>query len=51
MAKLRKYWVQADARCEDLHRELKTAEAFARSLHERLAHLLDAPAAGSKAAR
>ncbi|WP_308457903.1 MerR family transcriptional regulator [Streptomyces sp. SM11] len=51
VAKLRKYWVQADARCEDLRRELGTAEAFARSLHEQLSHLLDAPAAGSKAAR
>ncbi|MFD5141417.1 MerR family transcriptional regulator [Streptomyces sp. NPDC058378] len=51
VAKLRKYWVQADARCEDLRRELGTAEAFARSLHEQLAHLLDAPVAGSEAAR
>jgi DNA-binding transcriptional MerR regulator len=51
VAKLRKYWVRADARCEDLRGELATAEAFARSLHEQLAHLLDASAAGSKAAR
>ncbi|MFG3405127.1 hypothetical protein [Streptomyces sp. NPDC048142] len=51
MEKLRKYWVRADARCEDPRRELGTAEAFARSPHERLAHLLDAAVAGSKAAR
>ncbi|MBT2430541.1 MerR family transcriptional regulator [Streptomyces sp. ISL-112] len=51
VAKLRKYWVRADARCEDLRRELETAEAFARSLHEQLAHLLDASVAGSEAAR
>ncbi|MBT2378374.1 MerR family transcriptional regulator [Streptomyces sp. ISL-111] len=51
VAKLRKYWVRADARCEDLRRELETAEAFARSLHEQLAHLLDTSVAGSEAAR
>ncbi|MEI7032771.1 hypothetical protein [Streptomyces pratensis] len=51
MAKLRKYWVRADARCEDLRRGPGTAERPARSPHERLAHLPDAPAAGSGAAR
>lgn len=51
VAKLRKYWVRVDARCEDLRRELGAAEEFARSLHGHLAQLLDAPVAVSKAAR
>jgi DNA-binding transcriptional MerR regulator len=42
VARLRKYWVEADARCEDLRRELAAAEAFARSLHGHLARLLEA---------
>lgn len=49
--KLRKHWVQADVRCEDLRREPGAAEESARALHEQLAHVLDAPAAGSEAAR
>ncbi len=51
VARLRKYWVQADGRCEDLRRELASAEEFARSLHGHLAQLLEAPAAGVKAVR
>ncbi|MER7697684.1 MULTISPECIES: MerR family transcriptional regulator [unclassified Streptomyces] len=51
VAKLRKYWVRADARCEDLRREPGTVEAFARPLPEQPAHLADAPAAGPGAAR
>ncbi|MBT2366130.1 MerR family transcriptional regulator [Streptomyces sp. ISL-10] len=51
VARLRKYWVQADARCEDLRRELSSAEEFARSLHGHLSQLLDAPVAGVKAVR
>ncbi|UQA91942.1 MerR family transcriptional regulator [Streptomyces halobius] len=51
VTRLRKYWVQADARCEDLRRELGAAEEFARSLHGHLAQLLDAPVVVSKAAR
>lgn len=51
MARLRKYWVRADERCEDLRRELSAAEEFARSLHGHLDQLLDAPAAEVKAVR
>jgi DNA helicase IV len=51
VARLRKYWVRADERCEDLRRELGAAEEFARSLHGHLAHLLDASVAVSKAVR
>ncbi|MGA5442353.1 MerR family transcriptional regulator [Streptomyces griseoincarnatus] len=51
VARLRKYWVQADGRCEDLRRELSAAEEFARSLHGHLSQLLDAPVAGVKAVR
>jgi DNA-binding transcriptional MerR regulator len=51
VTRLRKYWVRADERCEDLRRELGAAEEFARSLHGHLAHLLDAPVAVSKAVR
>ncbi|MFE9697330.1 MerR family transcriptional regulator [Streptomyces sp. NPDC006270] len=51
VAKLRKYWARADARCEDLRREPGTAEAFARPLHEQPAHLPESPAAGPGAAR
>lgn len=52
VATLRKYWVQADGRCEDLRRELSSAEAFARSLHGHLSRLLEAaPVAGVKEAR
>lgn len=52
--RLRKYWVEADARCEDLRRELGRAEEFARSLHGHLTRLLDvdaAPAPSTEAAR
>jgi DNA-binding transcriptional MerR regulator len=51
VTRLRKYWVQADERCEDLRREWGAAEEFARSLHGHLARLLDAPVAASKAVR
>jgi len=51
VTRLRKYWVQADERCEDLRRELGAAEEFARSLHGHLAQLLDTPVAVSKAVR
>ncbi|MBC9728254.1 MerR family transcriptional regulator [Streptomyces sp. TRM68367] len=44
VARLRTYWVRADARCEDLRRQLGQAEDFARSLHGHLARLLDAAA-------
>ncbi|MEV8312165.1 MerR family transcriptional regulator [Streptomyces flavidovirens] len=50
VTRLRRYWVQANERCEDLRRELGAAEDFARSLHGHLAHLLEAPV-GSKAVR
>ncbi|GAB2958176.1 MerR family transcriptional regulator [Streptomyces pseudoechinosporeus] len=43
--RLRTYWVKADARCEDLRRQLGKAEDFARSLHGHLARLVDAAAA------
>ncbi|MEU0216363.1 MerR family transcriptional regulator [Streptomyces sp. NPDC006265] len=43
--RLRTYWVKADARCEDLRRQLGQAEDFARSLHGHLARLVDAKAA------
>ncbi|MDT0444667.1 hypothetical protein [Streptomyces johnsoniae] len=42
MTMLRKYWTEADARCEDLRRELAGAEDFARSLHAHLARLVGA---------
>jgi DNA-binding transcriptional MerR regulator len=42
--RLRTYWVKADARCEDLRRQLSHAEDFARSLHGHLARLVDARA-------
>ncbi|MFP8905005.1 MerR family transcriptional regulator [Streptomyces atacamensis] len=54
VARLRRYWVEADARCEDLRRELAQAENFARSLHGHLARMLDAAEAAdakAKAAR
>lgn len=51
VTRLRKYWEQADARCEDLRRELGAAEEFARSLHGHLARLLDATAALPETAR
>jgi hypothetical protein len=51
VAKLRKYWVRVDARCEDLRREPGAAQEFARSPHGQLAQPLDAPVAASKAAR
>ncbi|MGW0824511.1 MerR family transcriptional regulator [Streptomyces sp. NPDC002845] len=43
--RLRTYWVKADARCEDLRRQLAEAEGFARSLHGHLARLVAATAA------
>lgn len=42
VARLRKYWVEADARCEDLRRQLIEAEDFTRSLHGHLARLVEA---------
>ncbi|MDK1342070.1 MerR family transcriptional regulator [Streptomyces sp. 378] len=45
VARLRKYWVEADARCEDLRRQLAEAEDFARSLHGHLARLVEAGSA------
>jgi DNA-binding transcriptional MerR regulator len=51
VARLRKYWVRADARCEDLRRELWAAEEFARSPHGHPAQLLEAPTAAAKAVR
>ncbi|WP_338894953.1 MerR family transcriptional regulator [Streptomyces sp. TG1A-60] len=51
---LRKYWVEADARCEDLRRQLGRAEGFAQSLHGHLARLVNAAAAaddGTEAVR
>ncbi|MEU9283030.1 MerR family transcriptional regulator [Streptomyces sp. NPDC048342] len=44
VAQLRKYWVEADARCEDLRRQLGQAEDFAHSLHRHLARVVDASA-------
>ncbi|WP_121749957.1 MerR family transcriptional regulator [Streptomyces sp. E2N166] len=51
VARLRSYWVEADARCEDLRRQLASAEDFARSLHGHLARLMEADEAGREAAR
>lgn len=51
VARLRKYWMQADQRCDDLRRELGAAEEFARSLQRHLAQLLEAPTAAAKADR
>ncbi len=42
VARLRTYWVNADARCEDLRRQLAEAEDFARSLHGHLVRLVEA---------
>lgn len=48
MDRLRKYWQETDARCEDLRAEPASAEAFARSLHGHLARLTEAaPGRGS----
>ncbi|MBT2676281.1 MerR family transcriptional regulator [Streptomyces sp. ISL-14] len=52
--RLRTYWVKADARCEDLRRQLGQAEEFAHSLHGHLARLVDAATradAGAEAVR
>lgn len=43
--RLRTYWVKADARCEDLRRQLGQAEDFARSLHGHLTRLAEAAGA------
>ena len=52
VGRLRKYWQETDARCEDLRAELASAEAFARSLHGHLARLVEAaPERRSGAAR
>ncbi|WP_151484092.1 MerR family transcriptional regulator [Streptomyces albicerus] len=51
VAMLRKYRVEADARCVDLRRELASAEEFAHSLHGHLAKLLDAPTTAVKTVR
>ncbi|MDG9702021.1 MerR family transcriptional regulator [Streptomyces sp. DH37] len=40
--RLRGYWVEADARCEDLRREPARAEDFARLPHGQLARMPDA---------
>ncbi|WP_165985211.1 MerR family transcriptional regulator [Streptomyces sp. YIM 98790] len=42
---LRSYWVAADARCEELRRELAAAEQVARSLHIALARAVAGPGA------
>jgi DNA-binding transcriptional MerR regulator len=42
LATLQKYRAEAEARCEDLRRELASAQEFARSLHGHLAQLVDA---------
>lgn len=42
VARLRTFWLEADARCEDLRGQLQAAEDFARSLHVQLTRLLDA---------
>ncbi|WP_328344346.1 MerR family transcriptional regulator [Streptomyces violaceus] len=47
VGRLRTYRVKADARCEDLRRQLEQAEDFARSLHGHLARLVDARAAAN----
>lgn len=39
VARLRRFWQETDARCEDLRRELAAAEDFARSLHGQLTRL------------
>lgn len=52
VATLRKYWVRADERCEDLRQELSSAEEFARSLHGHLSRLLEAgPVTGEEVVR
>ncbi|MET9185009.1 MerR family transcriptional regulator [Streptomyces tendae] len=51
VARLRSYWVEADARCEDLRRQLASAEDFAHSLHGYLARLMDTDETGREAAR
>ncbi|ELS54950.1 MerR family transcriptional regulator [Streptomyces viridochromogenes] len=48
--RLRTYWVKADARCEDLRRQLGQAEEFAHALHGRLARLVDAATAADAGA-
>jgi hypothetical protein len=50
VTRLRKHWVRADERCEDLRREPGAAGEFARSPYGQPARLFDAPAA-SKAGR
>ncbi len=45
VTQLRKYWVEADARCDDLRREPGQAEEFARSLHDHLARVVEAATA------
>ncbi|GHE66846.1 MerR family transcriptional regulator [Streptomyces anthocyanicus] len=51
VTRLRSYWVEADARCEHLRRQLASAEDFAQSLHGYLARLMEADEAGREAAR
>lgn len=51
VARLRTYWVEADARCEALRRELAAAEEFAHSLHGQLARLMEATNTLPEAAR
>lgn len=52
VATLRKYWVRADERCEDLRQELSSAEEFARSLHGHLSRPLEAtPVTGEEVVR
>ncbi|GAA1917537.1 MerR family transcriptional regulator [Streptomyces sodiiphilus] len=45
VARLREFWQETDARCEEMRRELQEAEDFARTLHRHLARLTGAPAA------
>lgn len=51
VATLRKYWMEADVRCDDLRREPASAEKFARSPHGPPAQLLDAPTSAAKRVR
>ncbi|MGY0065677.1 MerR family transcriptional regulator [Streptomyces sp. QTS137] len=51
VARLRAYWVEADARCEDLRRQLGRAEEFAHSLHGHLARVVDAVTAADPVAK
>ncbi|MFW6725036.1 MerR family transcriptional regulator [Streptomyces sp. MAR4 CNY-716] len=51
VVRLRRFWLEADARCEDLRGQLQEAEDFARSLHVQLAKLLEAAETGTESTR